>query len=66
MSEVDLIEAVAKAIDDTARRMDATRYAVPAQRRERYFGGYKERLLAAQACAAIAVCRATMKGGGDG
>lgn len=60
MDDADKIKRVAQAIDDTETRMNRERYAVPAQKRERYFGrdgkpGYKEKLLEAQARAAIAV-----------
>lgn len=59
-----LVKKAARAIENTARIMDAKRYAVPAHRRERYFGrggqpGYKDRVLEAQALAVLKIFQAT-------
>ena len=52
----ELMSLAAKAIDDVARKMDAERYKLPAHKREKYFGSYKEKLLNAQARAVIDLC----------
>lgn len=61
LTDVRLVKRAMNAIDNTARVMDAARYEIPAQKREKYFGGYRERLLEAQARAVLKIFSSAAK-----